>query len=550
MLTRRHFLGAATTLAATALGFPRLAYSAQQLHARTGQRPRHVIHLVADGMSLGTLTCADQLSRLTRGHGLTWMELYNHPAARSGLMNMRSLNSLVTDSSAASSSWGCGTRIMNGKVNQMRDGRDLTPLYELFGQAGWKRGLVTTAEITHATPAGFAANVENRDKADLIAAQYLDRRVDVLLGGGKKFFDPKERKDKRNLLADFGYSGYVVMRNLEDLKVADVNRRWLGVFDASHLPFTLDQQRDPKKQKTVPTLAAMTTRALEWLGRQSHFLLQVEGGRVDHGAHNSDAAAALYDQIAFDEAIDVCLEFQKQAPDTLLIITTDHGNSNLGLNGMGDNYSKSPTLFRNILQVKRSFPEILNRLRKTEKAKPQDFAAKEEKARALNPYAYPAPAAAAKDSTDTTKASADKKEKEKDKDLIIVKPIKEMIDIVYESTGCKLTEARAKLLSPYLAKKGAALYDGMNSETAALGQVMANHLGIGFTSSAHTSDYVPILALGPASEQFQGFIQNTDVFYKYLAIGKVDFRNPREPELAESGPAASLVENTAEYLLA
>src|ERR1044071_4165556 len=168
MFTRRKFITGTSGLATLFAGFPNIAYSAQELQTRPGQRPRHIIHLVSDGMSMGTLTCAEHFSRLLRGRGLTWVELYGNPAARSGLMNMRSLNSLVTDSSAASSSWGCGTRIMNGKVNQMRDGRDLPPFYQLYGEAGWKRGLVPTAETPHAPPAGFAANVDNRDKADQI----------------------------------------------------------------------------------------------------------------------------------------------------------------------------------------------------------------------------------------------------------------------------------------------------------------------------------------------------------------------------------------------
>jgi alkaline phosphatase len=220
--------------------------------------------LIADGMSLGTLTCADELSQLTRGRGLTWMRLYNHPAARAGFMNMRSLNSTVTDSSAASSSWGSGTRIMNGKVNQMRDGRNLTTLYELFAQAGWRRGLVSTTEITHATPAGFAANVDNREKGELIASQYLDRRVDILLGGGRKFFDPKDRKDKRDLLADFRYSGYVVMRTLDELKAAETDRRWLGVFDASHLPYTLDHKRPTILGLVSPARRIRLTTSPSW----------------------------------------------------------------------------------------------------------------------------------------------------------------------------------------------------------------------------------------------------------------------------------------------
>ena len=158
MFSRRKFLRNSSVVAATgAVGFPHIAKSAEQLHATTGQKPKHIIHLVSDGMSMGTLTCADHLSQLVRGRGLTWLEMVKNPATVAAWMNMRSLNSLVTDSSAAASSWGSGTRIINGMVNQLGDETPLKTLYELFGDAGWKRGLVTTAEITHATPAGFAA---------------------------------------------------------------------------------------------------------------------------------------------------------------------------------------------------------------------------------------------------------------------------------------------------------------------------------------------------------------------------------------------------------
>ncbi len=135
------------------------------------------------------------------------MELFTKPTTGIGLMDMRSLNSLVTDSSAASSSWGSGTRIINGKVNQLGDGTPLKTIYELFAEAGWKTGLVTTTEITHATPAGFAASVASRDEAQTIASQYLDRRVDVLLGGGRKYFESGRRRDKRNLHQEFRDAG-------------------------------------------------------------------------------------------------------------------------------------------------------------------------------------------------------------------------------------------------------------------------------------------------------------------------------------------------------
>jgi alkaline phosphatase len=127
-------------------------------------------------------------------------------------MNTRSLNSMVTDSSAASSAWGSGSRVVNGAVNVLPDGRLLTPLYTLFGEAGWKTALVTTAEITHATPAGFAVAIKSRGNSDGIAKRYLDRNIEVLLGGGRPFFDPKKRKDKRDLRAEFKLAGYASSR--------------------------------------------------------------------------------------------------------------------------------------------------------------------------------------------------------------------------------------------------------------------------------------------------------------------------------------------------
>ena len=237
---------------------------------------------------------------------------------------------MVTDSSAASSSWGSGFASEECVVNLLPSGKKLMTIYELFAQQGWKRGLVTTTEITHATPAGFASCVDSRDTGTLIAQQYLERKVDVLLGGGQKFFDLKRKNEKRDLKTEFADSDYQVMRTAAELADASVDKRWLGVFSNSHLPFTIDQLASEELLVRVPTLAAMTRRALEWLERHEHFILQVEGGRVDHAAHNCDAPAAMREMIAFDEALDVVLAFQKQHPDTLVVVTTDHGNGKHG----------------------------------------------------------------------------------------------------------------------------------------------------------------------------------------------------------------------------
>ena len=461
------------------------------------------------------------------------MRLYTHPAARAGYMNMRSLNSLVTDSAAAACSWGSGTRIINGMMNQSGNGTPLKTLYELLADAGWSRGLVTTAEITHATPAGFAACAKSRDMATKIATQYLDQKIDILLGGGSKFFDQTYRLDKRDLPTEYRDAGYFVMENLAQLSAAPRSKRWLGLFSRSHLPYTLDQIADARAISTIPTLAAMTTAALRRLEGESKFILQVEGGRIDHACHNNDAAAALRDQIAFDEALDVCVEFQKRDPETLLVITTDHGNANLALNGSGDAYGQSTWQFRKLKEIKKSFSTMIRPLKRLPGEELLDTERDEV-------------AEKAKDKAMSAAQKEQEKIRKKKEEENVATPT-EIIEIVEEGTGYKMPYRKAELLRLHLANAAESLYDMRKSDMMALADVIANHISIGFTGNAHTADYVPVLALGPGSERFAGFIQNTDVFQHYLHFAGVNFRNPQEPLITGSGPEAHDVERPERY---
>lgn len=494
MNTRRSFLSrSGLTLAATGAFAGIGSRGAVKAAESDGEVPQKIIHLVADGMSMGTFTCADYLAQQVRGRGLVWAELLNRQGVVNALMNMRSLDSQVTDSAAASSSWGSGSRIANGGVNQLPDGRNLKTLYEILGSVGWKRGLVTTTEITHATPAGFATSVAKRGMGEEIAEQYLERGVDVLLGGGRKHFDSSMRKDKKDLYAAYKAKNYSVLQSKADLEKAPLEKPWVGTFSDSHLPYTVDYIHDTDLQKKVPTLLEMTDRALKKLGRSDRFILQVEGGRVDHACHTCDAIGAFRDQIAFDEAVEKCLEYQKQHPETLLIITTDHGNGNPGLNGSGPGYSGSPVLFANLKEATASFSVMLDRMGKT--------------------------------------------------------PTTEQIrKVIGEATGYKVPASKVEALIPFFERKGDPLYGLLNSVVAQLGQLMGNHWGIGWTANMHTADYVPLTAIGPGAEKFSGFIQNTDVFHHYLAFAGVDFKNPVMPLMVDSSEAKKMSPDSLEAI--
>lgn len=306
--------------------------SQRTIEAKFGQT-KNIIFMVSDGMSIGTLNMADLLLQRKYGKRSTWLSLYDNQLATRALMDTASANSLVTDSAAASSSWGGGVRVNNGKLNVGPDGKFHKPILQKFKEAGKAVGCVTTVPVAHATPAGFCVNNNSRGDMDEISKQYLDLRFDVMLGGGADNFKADKRKDKTDLFQQFKQKGFDVVTDRNSLiNHKNSNAPLLGVFYDGGLPYTLDRENDPQLKVAVPTLAEMTKKAIEKLSiNKNGFVMQVEGGKIDWAAHANDAGALLYDQIAFDEAIKVAIDFAEKDKNTLVIITTDHGNANPGL---------------------------------------------------------------------------------------------------------------------------------------------------------------------------------------------------------------------------
>lgn len=356
-LSRRHFLQTAglVSLASSALGSPQKAIS-NRFHRG---RARSLIFLVADGMSHGTLAATQHWCNLRENRDCHWMQLYRDGLASRGLMETCSQSSIVTDSAAAASSWGCGVRIPNRRINIDKNDRILTPLYSYGKAAGKRLGLVTTATITHATPAGFAANQMNRDHQDAIASQYLERGIDVILGGGSNHLSPDTREDGRDLTREFKALGYHWVNDRNGLIRAPRTNRLLGTFARGHLPYSIDRQHDTDLIRSTPSLEMMITAALERLADAPEgFLLQVEAGRVDHAAHDNDPGAILQEMLEFDRCIALARRFAETSPDTLVIVTTDHGTGGFSINAAGEEYIDSTAFFLRLGDAKTSLETL------------------------------------------------------------------------------------------------------------------------------------------------------------------------------------------------
>jgi alkaline phosphatase len=429
-------------------------------------------------MSVGVPSMAEPFSRLVRSRGTNWYQVACDPLTVHGSFEMHSLNSYVTDSAAASTAWATGSRVVNGSINTLPDGTKLTNIGQLAHSAGKRVGLVTTTRITHATPAGFAAVQQSRDEEHDIARQYLNQ-VDVLMGGGIEFFDKGLRQDKHDLINDFTSNGYTFWNHRSQLSNSKPNRQILGLFGKDHLPYKIDQQNDADIDQTVPTLAEMTKAALDTLETSSQgFLLQIEGGRVDHAAHKNDAAALLWEQLDFDDAIGVVMSFVEKQTDTLVIFTTDHGNGNPGLNGVGGRYSQTNEAFARLASANASFGAIRTRLLE---ARHGDH----------------------------------------------VCPVATH-DILKATTGVSVTKAQAQLVAETVMDspkhKEVALPLGFVS---ALGAVLGQYTGVGWSGTDHTADLVVSMARGPGSKQFLGLLRNEQVFRRLTRLMEVEHQNPR-----------------------
>lgn len=468
-MNRRKFFknGSLLTLGTTLLNpFNGMTNTIEYDFENKNKSAKNIIIIISDGMSSGTLNMADlYLSRKT-GKCSNWLQLYKDNRVNRAVMDMASASSIVTDSAAASSSWGGGVRIDNGSLNVSKNGEEHMPVWQKFKEAGKKAGCVTTVPITHATPAGFCINSNSRNAQEEIAEKYLKQKFDVMMGGGHNYFSPEKRKDKKDMYKAFASNGYEVVRTKDEMFSASMDKPILGVFEDDGLPYSIDRENSQELQKKTPSLAEMTQKAIEAMkDHPMGFVLQVEAGKVDWAAHGNDIAGLIYDQVTHDEAIQVAMDFADQDGQTLVIITTDHGNANPGII-YGDKANEN---FDSIQRYKHSNEWILNGI---------------------------------------------------DRETSI-NTLKER---VHYSNGFSLSNEEAKTLLDYYdslqIKKG--LYNPRDLPFKLLAEIQQQHNSVGWISMQHSADYVELAMFGPGSHLLKPYIMNTDLHFLMLEAAEVE----------------------------
>lgn len=322
------------------------------------QGAKNVIFFAYDGFSHEDLGVARAFAQRHLGRGPLAIERLLSAGA-SGIAITQSQNSIVTDSAAGSSAWSTGRRVPNGRLSVDSEDRDLVTILRLAREAGRATGVITSTRLTHATPAGWIATIDDREREEEIALQYLDFAPDLLLGGGSRHFDARFRSDNVDLFGRFAEKGYSVCRTLDELNATNASRV-LGAFTHDHLPFEIDRQFQSAQG---PSLAELTRRGLALLSdRDGGFVVQIEAGRVDHANHNNDPGAMVWDVLAADEALALAMEFADRDGNTLLIVSSDHTTGGGALYGVGRNYSGTNNAFEGLGQRRGSQELLLSRL--------------------------------------------------------------------------------------------------------------------------------------------------------------------------------------------
>jgi len=276
-------------------------------HSPVGQKAKNVILLVGDGMGV---------AHITAGMYQSGKKLNLERINTIGLSKTHAANSLITDSASGATAFSAGIKTYNGAIGVDMNKKPVETIIETLQKENLKTGLVATSTIVHATPASFAAHNESRRNYEEIALDMSDSRVDVMIGGGRKFFST--RKDGKNLLNTMKKDGYEVSTDVFKLSSEFGKKLICLPFDDD--PPSLLKGRSPNYLRTA------SLKAIERLDYQNEagFFLMVESSQIDWGGHANDAEYLISEMIEFDSVIGDILDYAEEDGNTLVVITADH----------------------------------------------------------------------------------------------------------------------------------------------------------------------------------------------------------------------------------
>ncbi len=320
-------------------------------------KAKNVILFIGDGMGISTITAARIFDGQSKGMSGEDNQLSFEAFPNLSLVKTYNLDAQVPDSAGTASAMNTGMKTQIGKISVQPDGlfagcakSAATPpqlIADIAEKSGMSTGIVSTARLTHATPAAVYGHAMSRGwETDAkissqgkeqgctdLASQLVNyggaNGLEIALGGGKKNFLGKDeggnRLDGANLTVNWSKksNNHIFVGNAADLRAinASESNNILGLFDGSHMDFEVD--RDNAEQ---PSLTEMTEFAIKNLvARDTGYFLMVEAGRIDHAHHQTNAYRALSETQELSRAVALADQMTSDE-DTLILVTADHSH--------------------------------------------------------------------------------------------------------------------------------------------------------------------------------------------------------------------------------
>lgn len=377
-------------LACLLTALPSLAQETGNLPETEAVGPRHVILIIGDGMDEQQLTIARNYLKGARGRLL----LDDMPLrGASQILTIEDKPDgkpvYVADSANTATSMATGQVTSRGRIGTSAGSdKPIENIVELAGAAGYRTGIVSTASVTDATPAAFAAHInfrlcENPTQVDevvyrdiplgscaqhararggqgSISEQLARSQVDVILGGGQKHFSPAAEGSEQSVLDLARDNGFQVVTTADALAARNPEQRLLGLFSPSTMPVRLQGEGgrtaeapepsllnhvhrylgevtlpavmscEPNPDAArVPSLRQMTEAALDHLSRDNDrgFFLMIESASIDKQSHERKPCGSIGEVEQLEEALATALAFADAYPRTLILVTADHSQA-------------------------------------------------------------------------------------------------------------------------------------------------------------------------------------------------------------------------------
>ncbi len=276
-------------------------------------KPKNVILLIGDGMGVAQ-TYATYLANDKQ------LNIYTMPYV--GLSITYCADKEVTDSGAGGTAIAIGQKALYGSIGLDSLSNPHLSLLKIAKNSFKSTAIITSCDVTHATPASFVANVKDRNLQEEIALSFIKENIDIVIGGGKDRFVSTKRKDQLNLIDSLIAKKYEIYNSLEQIKNTQSDKFYALLADG-HL------SEAKKRGNVLPEGLEKTLNTLS--KNENGFFIMLEGSKIDMEAHLHKYENMIDEVQDFDECVKIALEFAKQNGETLVVVTADHETGGLTL---------------------------------------------------------------------------------------------------------------------------------------------------------------------------------------------------------------------------